>query len=357
MKYQPPFDPALTGPIDGIHNEDPDASYANGNPQTGFEGSIPPAEAFEHVQREVMKVITEAGITPDHEDLTQLWQALQWLVGERLVASDGDGVAVYAGIGADSAHHIRSLMAGSNITIDLVESPADSGEYKIRISSSAGGGVGEAGDPLVNIGTGAQVYKGNISDQEQLRTITGSGGLVVTETATTVNIDASAIGGGGPGGDGVHTTGDVIIRQRQFYAIGANTAPGNGPQGQAWTQSITPKAVGNKVLVAVSLAHYRTLTNNAESTGSLDFTRSLRLEYRRNGTGAWTLIDNLTVGQVIAVPTAGVVFGIHADNQSVSLLGELTVADNLNPVNLRITHDYGQLVQGRAEVIEYQTVV
>lgn len=352
MKYQPPFDPALTGPIDGVHNEDPDAGYANGNPQTGFEGSIPPAEAFEHVQREVMKVITEAGITPDHEDLTQLWQALQWLVGERLVASDGGGVDVYAGIADDGAHHIRSLMAGSNITLDLVESPADSGEYKIRIASTAGGGVGGAGDPLVNIGGGAEIYKGNITDQEQLRTLKGTGGIVVTQNANDVTIDGSGIGGGTGGG----TTGDVIIRQRQFYLVGSNNVTGVGAETQAWTESVTPKVVGNKVRVGVALAHVMTATFAAEYTGSIDMTRLLKLQYRRNGTGAWTTIDTVTVGTNLNFPTAGVIFGPQEDKQSVALLGEVTVASNLDPVNLRITHNNGQVMQGRVEVLEYQTV-
>lgn len=65
MKYAPPFDAT-----------DPNASYVNGNPSTGVLGSIPPAPAFEEAQREILAVITAAGLTPTHADLTQLLQAL-----------------------------------------------------------------------------------------------------------------------------------------------------------------------------------------------------------------------------------------------------------------------------------------
>ncbi len=82
MKYQPPFKPGATPAEPGIHNDDADAPYVNGNAETGVEGSVPPAEGWEHPQREILKVITEAGLTPDHEDLTQLWQALQLLYGQ-----------------------------------------------------------------------------------------------------------------------------------------------------------------------------------------------------------------------------------------------------------------------------------
>lgn len=57
----------------------------------------------------------------------------------------GDGVPVYEGLAA-GRHKVRSLMAGTNITIDLVESPAASGEYKIRITSTGGGGGGTLTD-------------------------------------------------------------------------------------------------------------------------------------------------------------------------------------------------------------------
>ena len=59
--------------------------------------------------------------------------------------SVGGAVDVYEGMKA-GRHKIRSLMAGTNITLDLIESPASSGEYKIRITSTGGGGGGTLTD-------------------------------------------------------------------------------------------------------------------------------------------------------------------------------------------------------------------
>ena len=65
MQYTQPF---------GV--TDPNASYVNGNPATGTQGSIPPAAAIEATQREIVNAITQAGLTPDPNNLTQLFQAI-----------------------------------------------------------------------------------------------------------------------------------------------------------------------------------------------------------------------------------------------------------------------------------------
>ena len=67
MEYSPPFDQI------GINNN---ASYVNGNPATGVQGSIPNAPALEQPQREILDVITAAGLVPSATDLTQLDQAI-----------------------------------------------------------------------------------------------------------------------------------------------------------------------------------------------------------------------------------------------------------------------------------------
>jgi hypothetical protein len=56
---------------------DPNAPYINGNPSTGTMGSIPPAASIEYPQREIVQVITDAGITPSNGDLAQLAKAIQ----------------------------------------------------------------------------------------------------------------------------------------------------------------------------------------------------------------------------------------------------------------------------------------
>lgn len=57
-------------------NVNPNASYVNANPATGTQGSIPPAAGIEAPQREIVNCITEAGLIPDPNNLTQLWQAI-----------------------------------------------------------------------------------------------------------------------------------------------------------------------------------------------------------------------------------------------------------------------------------------
>lgn len=57
-------------------NVDPNASYVNGNPATATPGSIPPAAAIEAPQREIVHCLTQAGLSPDPNNLTQLWQAI-----------------------------------------------------------------------------------------------------------------------------------------------------------------------------------------------------------------------------------------------------------------------------------------
>lgn len=70
MKYNKPFDAT-----------DLDAPYVNGNPAIGVKGSIPPAEAFEYPQREIMHVIEAAGMTGTNTDLFQLLKAIKFFGG------------------------------------------------------------------------------------------------------------------------------------------------------------------------------------------------------------------------------------------------------------------------------------
>ncbi|MCC4296286.1 DUF2793 domain-containing protein [Aurantimonas coralicida] len=66
MKYNQPFGEA-----------DPDAPYVDRNTPGAVAGSKVPGSAVEDPQREIVHVIEQAGLTPDGEDTTQLWQALQ----------------------------------------------------------------------------------------------------------------------------------------------------------------------------------------------------------------------------------------------------------------------------------------
>lgn len=53
--------------------------YWDENKPAGLNGAIPPAKVLNVTQDEILKVIVMAGLTPDPDDPTQLWQALQAL--------------------------------------------------------------------------------------------------------------------------------------------------------------------------------------------------------------------------------------------------------------------------------------
>lgn len=55
----------------------PHSPYVNGDPSIGRRGSIPPAEAIEHPQREIVGAIAGSGQTPSSADLLQLWRTHQ----------------------------------------------------------------------------------------------------------------------------------------------------------------------------------------------------------------------------------------------------------------------------------------
>lgn len=71
MKYVPP----LNGDL-----EDPDRPWVNADLGSGTKGSYFNAPAAEVTQREILNVIAQAGLVPDGEDLTQLYQAIAALI-------------------------------------------------------------------------------------------------------------------------------------------------------------------------------------------------------------------------------------------------------------------------------------
>lgn len=78
MKYNAPIGAA-----------DPNDPYSDGSPGAGIEGSPVPAAALEDPQREIHNAITAAGLTPDHDDLTQLAQAIAILAAATAVRPTG----------------------------------------------------------------------------------------------------------------------------------------------------------------------------------------------------------------------------------------------------------------------------
>lgn len=109
-----------------------DASYTDGNPEHGILGSVVPAKAVEPPQRELIKVIEEAGLTPSDNDLTQLYQAIVKIVGVKapIATTKAPGlVQVGSGLDVTAAGLLSVLVAtaaragiikpdGTSLTVD-----------------------------------------------------------------------------------------------------------------------------------------------------------------------------------------------------------------------------------------------
>ena len=91
-----------------------DASYTDGNPEHGILGSVVPAKAVEPPQRELIKVIEEAGLTPSDNDLTQLYQAIVKIIGVKapIATTKAPGlVQVGSGLDVTAAGLLSVLVA------------------------------------------------------------------------------------------------------------------------------------------------------------------------------------------------------------------------------------------------------
>jgi hypothetical protein len=71
---------------------DEDAPYIDGNRSAGTKGSIVPAAAIEHTQRELVNLINFAGLVPNAGDLEQVRKAIEALI---LAATGGGDTSQY----------------------------------------------------------------------------------------------------------------------------------------------------------------------------------------------------------------------------------------------------------------------
>jgi hypothetical protein len=125
MKYNQPY---------GV--SDPNAAYINGNPSTGTMGSIPPAEAIETPQREIVNFITSSGLSPTAADLFQLAKSVQ------------NGVvnfAADAGTPNQIAVTLAPALTAYNVGLRLIIKVAYANTTQVVINANAIGAV-----PLVH---------------------------------------------------------------------------------------------------------------------------------------------------------------------------------------------------------------
>jgi hypothetical protein len=166
MKYQPPFVYGDTPGAPGIHNADPDADYANGDPSIGQEGSYIPCEAVEHVMRELVHLIDYSTQTPDHTDLEQVRKAIAWMIANTVPVPATAPVTVYVRAdGNDANDGTANTAGGAFLTIQaainaLVQRYAPS-QHLLTVQVGDGSYAGAA---LANGGGGHNIrILGNIT--------------------------------------------------------------------------------------------------------------------------------------------------------------------------------------------------
>ena len=107
MKYTPPL-----GSLEA------DAPYVDGNPTAGIRGSVVPAAPFNQLQKELVHIITQAGLEPRADDLTQVLAALKKLFAAPSAIIPPDGVTI---IEKEIGSGKKVLAAASAGTLDTLE--------------------------------------------------------------------------------------------------------------------------------------------------------------------------------------------------------------------------------------------
>ncbi len=107
MKYTPPL-----GSLEA------DAPYVDGNPTAGIRGSVVPAAPFNQLQRELVHIITQAGLEPSADDLTQVLAGLKKLFAAPSAILPPDGVTI---IEKTIENGKKVLSAASAGTLDMLE--------------------------------------------------------------------------------------------------------------------------------------------------------------------------------------------------------------------------------------------
>ena len=107
MKYTPP--------LGSLEAEAPDV---DGNPTAGIRGSVVPAAPFNQLQRELVHIITQAGLEPSADDLTQVLAGLKKLFAAPSAILPPDGVTI---IEKTIENGKKVLSAASAGTLDMLE--------------------------------------------------------------------------------------------------------------------------------------------------------------------------------------------------------------------------------------------
>lgn len=169
MRYQQPY---------GI--SDPNASYINGNPAAGIEGSIPPAAAFEQPQRELANFITLSGFTPADNDLFQLAKSAQAQAGNYAIDTGAANAVVATFIPAIVAYS-PGLPLRVKIKANNTGATTFNGGAGVVTVKRPGGADLVANDLLAG-GIATLVYDGTFFELNNFQGASGTGGATNTYT-------------------------------------------------------------------------------------------------------------------------------------------------------------------------------
>jgi hypothetical protein len=184
MKYVAPY---------GV--SDPEAPYINGDPSRGIQGSIPPANAFEHPMRELVNVIDYSELVPDATDLRQLTKSVR---SQALNFVEDSGAANSLSVAVDPP--LTEYTEGLPLRVRVKNtctgpSTIDAGAGRVNIRRPNGSAM-EAGD-LTASGLAELVYDGTAFQMINFLGRGGTGGAnnyystnlpYVVDTSTTANI-------------------------------------------------------------------------------------------------------------------------------------------------------------------------
>ncbi|CQJ35846.1 glycine-rich domain-containing protein [Yersinia enterocolitica] len=186
---------------------DSNGEFTDGNVAGGVPPTILPAEWFNTIQRELISILTAAGITPDSEKFDQIAVSISKLVskGEFLKIKNNLSEIKAAGPAA---------VAEAQANLNLAELLGDALQKKNNLSEIAAAGSAAQAVAQANIGLTPSKFSGRLLNTQ---TFTSTG--TYTPTAGTAYIEVEAVGGGG-------ASGAVSATSASQNAIAATGSPG-----------------------------------------------------------------------------------------------------------------------------------
>ncbi|HHW4286593.1 TPA: hypothetical protein ACUM5U_002492 [Yersinia enterocolitica] len=167
---------------------DSNGEFTDGNVAGGVPPTILPAEWFNTIQRELISILTAAGITPDSEKFDQIAVSISKLV------SKGEFLKIKNNLSEIKATG-PAAVAEAQANLNLAELLGDALQKKNNLSEIAAAGSVAQATTQANIGLMPSKFSGRLLNTQ---TFTSTG--TYTPTAGTAYIEVEAVGGGGASG-------------------------------------------------------------------------------------------------------------------------------------------------------------